>query len=152
MTSAADYAGLDETNLSANPNLGHSQKTLFQQFNIANFSVPQEGVRGNSGLGTVRGPGQENVDLSLAKTFPIYDRCRAEFRADAFNTLNPTQWDAVQTVYPYAAVGNYGTIPFGRSRRRTRSQDYASRAEGGILIAVRAEDLCGRSRDGQQPT
>jgi hypothetical protein len=55
--------------------LGHSQKTLFQQFNIANFSLPQEGIRGNSGLGTVRGPGQENVDLSLAKTFPIYDRC-----------------------------------------------------------------------------
>jgi Carboxypeptidase regulatory-like domain len=114
-TTAADHAGPDELNLSGSPNLGHSQKTLFQQFNTANFSTPQEGIRGNSGLGTVRGPGQENVDLSLAKTFPIYDRFHAEFRADAFNALNHTQWNAVQTVYPYAVVGNYGNIPFGEA-------------------------------------
>jgi hypothetical protein len=43
----------------------------------------------------VRGPGQNNLDLSIAKTFPIYEKLRLQFRADAFNTLNHTQFTAV---------------------------------------------------------
>jgi hypothetical protein len=112
-TSANDYAGLDELFITGNPNLPHGSKTLTQQFNTAAYSVPPNGVRGNSGLGTVRGPGQNNVDLSLAKVFPIKESFHAEFRADAFNTFNHTQWNGAQTVYPYASVGNYGNIPFG---------------------------------------
>jgi hypothetical protein len=112
-TTANDYAGFDELFVSGSPNLGHSQKTLTQQFNTSAFTLPPNGVRGNSGLGTVRGPGQDNLDLSLGKTFPIFERFHLEFRADAFNSLNHAQWNSAQTVYPYAAVGNYGNIPFG---------------------------------------
>jgi hypothetical protein len=112
-TSANDYAGLDELFITGNPNLPRSQKTLTQQFNTAAYSVPPNGVRGNSGLGTVRGPGQNNVDLSLAKVFPVKERFHGEFRADAFNALNHTQWNGAQATYPYASVGNYGNIPFG---------------------------------------
>jgi hypothetical protein len=99
--------------VNGNPNIGHSDKTLTQQFNTSAFTLPPNGVRGNSGLGTVRGPGQNNVDLSLAKTFPIFERFHAEFRTDAFNAFNHTQWNGVQTTYPYSSVGNYGNIPFG---------------------------------------
>ncbi|MGA8528619.1 MAG: hypothetical protein WB622_02825, partial [Acidobacteriaceae bacterium] len=113
-TTAADYAGFDELSVSGNPNLPRGSKTFFQQFDTSLFTAPPNGVRGNSGLGTVRGPGQNNVDLSLAKTFPIHERFHAEFRADAFNALNHTQWSGAQTVYPYATVGNYGNIPFGQ--------------------------------------
>ncbi len=66
-------------------------------------------VRGNSGLGTVRGPGQNNLDISLAKTFPIYGRFHLEFRADAFNALNHTQWTSVNTTYP----STNAQFPFG---------------------------------------
>jgi hypothetical protein len=66
-------------------------------------------VRGNSGLGTVRGPGQERLDISLAKTFPIYERLHLGFRADAFNALNHSQWNSVVTQYP---SGNT-QYPFG---------------------------------------
>jgi hypothetical protein len=72
-------------------------------------------VRGNSGLGTVRGPGQNNLDLSLSKTFQIYDRLNAQLRADAFNFFNHTQWNSAQTTYPYAPVANYGNVPFGQA-------------------------------------
>ena len=115
-TTAADYAGLDELSIlpRVNPNYGHGQRTFSQQFNVNDFTVPANGVRGNSGLGTIRGPGQNNIDLSLAKTFPIYERLHVEFRADAFNAFNHTQWNGTQTVYPYAAVGNYGNLPFGQ--------------------------------------
>lgn len=112
-TSAADFAGFDELFVSGNPNLGHGSRTFSHQFNTGAFSLPPNGVRGNSGLGTVRGPGQNNVDLSLAKTFPIMERFHSEFRADAYNAWNHTQWNGAQTTYPYATVGNYGNIPFG---------------------------------------
>jgi hypothetical protein len=111
-TSANDYAGFDELFVSGNPNLPHGNKSLTQQFNTSAFSAPPNGIRGNSGLGTVRGPGQNNVDLSLAKVFPI-ERFHLEFRADAFNAFNHTQWTGAQTTYPFASVGNYGNIPFG---------------------------------------
>ncbi len=114
-TTAADYAGLDELFVQGNPNLGHSQKNFFNEFNTQQFSLPPNGVRGNSGLGTVRGPGQNNVDLSLAKTFQIHERFSAKFRADAYNAFNHTQWNGAQTTYPYAGVGNYGNVPFGQA-------------------------------------
>lgn len=99
-SSAQDHAGFDEVNLSGNPGIGHFDKTPMRQFDTSKFSIPPMNVRGNSGLGTVRGPGQLNLDLSLAKTFPIYESLHVEFRGDAFNALNHTQWTGVNTTFP----------------------------------------------------
>jgi hypothetical protein len=46
---------------------------------------------GNAGIGIVRGPGQDNVDFSVIKQFPIArlsDRSHLEFRAEFFNLFN----------------------------------------------------------------
>jgi hypothetical protein len=67
-------------------------------------------VRGNSGFGTVQGPGQERVDLSIGKTFPLYERLHLEFRADAFNALNHSQWNGINTTYPSGST----QYPFGQ--------------------------------------
>ena len=100
-TSAQDGAGFDELTVSGNPNdVGHFDKSPYRQFDTSKFSLPPMNVRGNSGLGTVRGPGQNNVDLSLAKTFPIFENLHLEFRGDAFNAFNHTQWTGVNTQYP----------------------------------------------------
>lgn len=108
-SSAQDGAGFDELNVNGNPNIGHFQKTPLRQFNTAAFSVPAMNVRGNSGFGTVRGPGQNNLDLSLAKTFPVHDRLHLDLRVDAFNALNHTQWTSVNTTYP----STNAQFPFG---------------------------------------
>lgn len=109
-TTAADGAGFDELNVSGNPNdIGHFSKTVYKQFDTSKFSTPPENVRGNSGLGTVRGPGQNNVDLSLAKTFSIYERLHLEFRGDFYNAFNHSQWTGVNTQYP----ASDGQFPFG---------------------------------------
>lgn len=109
-SSAQDGAGFDELFVSGNPNdLGHFNKTAFRQFDTSKFSVPPMNVRGNSGLGTVRGPGQNNVDLSLAKTFPLGERFHLDFRGDAFNAFNHTQWTGVNTTYPSGS----SQFPFG---------------------------------------
>ncbi|WP_158821675.1 carboxypeptidase regulatory-like domain-containing protein [Granulicella sp. S156] len=102
-------AAFDQLNISGNPNIGHGQKSLSKQFNTSVFSVPPMNVRGNSGFGTVRGPGQERLDLSLAKTFPLYKTLHLEFRADAFNALNHSQWNSVVTTYPSGSA----QYPFG---------------------------------------
>ena len=105
-SSPQDGAGFSELNVSGNPNIGHGNKSFYHQFDTSIFSVPAMNVRGNSGLGTVRGPGQNRSDLSLAKTFPIRESLHLEFRADAFNHPN---WNSVVTTYP---SGN-AEFPFG---------------------------------------
>ena len=108
-SSAQDGAGFDELNATGNPNIGHFQKTALHQFNTSVFSVPAMNVRGDSGFGTVRGPGQNNLDVSLAKTFPLEKNLHFELRADAFNALNHSQWTSINTTYPN---GN-SQFPFG---------------------------------------
>ena len=108
-SSPQDGAGFSELNVSGNPNIGHSSKSFYRQFNTSVFSVPPMNVRGNSGLGTVRGPGQNRADLSLAKTFPIHESIQLEFRADAFNAFNHSNWNSVVTTYPSGSA----QFPFG---------------------------------------
>ncbi len=100
---------MDELFVSGDPNISHGTKTFSRQFDTSKFTIPAQNVRGNSGLGTIRGPGQNNLDLSLAKTFPIYESLHVEFRADAFNALNHTQWNGLNTTYP----SSNPQFPFG---------------------------------------
>jgi hypothetical protein len=124
-SSAQDGAGFDELNVSGNPSIGHGSKSFSRQFDTSKFSVPAMNVRGNSGLGTVRGPGQNNVDLSLSKTFQIYEKLHLEFRADAFNAFNHTQWTGVNTTYPSGSA----QYPFGQvnSAREARIGQLAAK-------------------------
>jgi hypothetical protein len=43
---------------------------------------------GNTGRNILRGPGIFNIDLALAREFPIKERLRLEFRTDCFNLTN----------------------------------------------------------------
>jgi hypothetical protein len=50
---------------------------------------------GNSGVGIVTGPGQQNFDISLAKRTPLHhlgDAGNVEFRTEFFNALNHAQF------------------------------------------------------------
>ena len=43
---------------------------------------------GTSSRNPVRGPGLQNADLMIGKTFRITERYNVEFRAEAFNVTN----------------------------------------------------------------
>jgi hypothetical protein len=43
---------------------------------------------GNLGRNVLRGPSQNNIDLAIAKHFPMRESKPVEFRADLFNVLN----------------------------------------------------------------
>jgi hypothetical protein len=77
----------------------------YKQLNTAAFAPPQPGSLGlESGRNWLTGPGVNNLDLSIQKSFALYGRSRLEFRADAFNALNHTQFSGVNATANYASL------------------------------------------------
>ena len=63
-----------------------------------------ESLYGTSGRNLFRGPFQVRFDTSLAKEFPIKERMRLRFEADAFNMFNHPDFDAPNnnvTFFPF---------------------------------------------------
>jgi hypothetical protein len=57
-------------------------------FSPSSFAPSQPGHFGTCGVGTVRGPGLVDLDLSLEKSFAFTERYRLSFRSDFVNALN----------------------------------------------------------------
>jgi hypothetical protein len=59
-------------------------------FNVSCFTVPAAYTFGNESATdpSLRGPGINNFDFSLAKMTPIEERFSLEFRAEVFNVVN----------------------------------------------------------------
>jgi hypothetical protein len=78
-------------------------------FDTAAFASPAAGAWGNAGFNSLRGPGRDNWNLSLFKSFQFSeDRGRRlEFRAESFNVWNHTQFDAVSNAL---GASNFGQV------------------------------------------
>jgi hypothetical protein len=61
-------------------------------FNPNAFSLPLAGTFGNVARGSFTGPAFYDFDTSLFKTFTFTERYRLQFRAEAFNLLNRTNF------------------------------------------------------------
>jgi hypothetical protein len=92
--------------LVGDPNSG-APNTRLQWFNTSAFqSVPAGQVRaGDEHRGAIIGPGFYRIDLSLFKNFKITERFSTQFRAEAFNVTNHTNFDTVNTSTGSAAFG-----------------------------------------------
>ncbi len=67
---------------------------------------------GDSGVGIVRGPGQSNFDLALAKTTHVgglSENGAIEFRTEFFNAFNHVQYSNPGTTYGTASFGIIGS-------------------------------------------
>lgn len=70
----------------------------FQHWFAGNvFSMPAALQWGNEPKNSIKGPGRDQWELSLFKTFRFSDRSGFEFRAAAFNVWNHTQFTGVDT-------------------------------------------------------
>ena len=90
-------AGQSYADLIGNPHQGIPQfdpSSGFGPFiaNPAAFGSPVGLTLGNSGRNFLRNPGHWNVDMALYKRFPIKESISFEFRAEAFNVFNHTEW------------------------------------------------------------
>ncbi|HEY3743763.1 MAG TPA: carboxypeptidase regulatory-like domain-containing protein [Bryobacteraceae bacterium] len=74
-------------NMIANPN-DVANRSASAWFNTAAFTPAAQFVIGNASRNPVRGPGLQEADLMLSKSFQIRERYRIEFRAEAFNVSN----------------------------------------------------------------
>ena len=52
----------------------------------------------------LRGPGTNNWNTSLFKNFKVKERVNFQFRAEAYNTFNHTQFSSVNTTMTFNAA------------------------------------------------
>jgi hypothetical protein len=90
-----------------NPVLGGSVKSrLNEYFDTACFT-PATGIGdfGTTGRNILRGPSQQNADISIIKHFPVTERTNLEFRSEFFNAFNITSFANPVNVLASANVG-----------------------------------------------
>lgn len=85
------------------PNTGSDDP--YNRINAACFAPALPGSIGvESGTNFLYGPGINNTDLSLQKSFQIKERMSIELRADAFNVFNHTQFSGYNTSLTFAGI------------------------------------------------
>jgi hypothetical protein len=114
-------------NVIARPQLSRGQRTFNRWFNTAAFALPTaSGDIGNASLSPIRGPGQNNWDLTLVKKVPLKSEARSlQFRLEMYNAFNHTQYAAVDTaaLFDTSTAGNpqvngtFGQVVVTRSPR-----------------------------------
>jgi hypothetical protein len=73
------------------------------------FAVPAQATFGNSSQGNVRLPRNTQVDSSLTKNFKLRDPLHLEFKIEAINALNHTEFNSVDTNY-YPGSPTFGHL------------------------------------------
>jgi hypothetical protein len=76
--------------------------------NPAAFAVPAIGTFGTCAPRMFHGPGLENVDFSVFKTFAIAERSRLEFRSEFFNLFNHANFQNPNASVAPASLGSFG--------------------------------------------
>jgi hypothetical protein len=92
--------GRQRANRIGDGKLDRDQRSLSRFFDTTAFINPPQYQFGNSARNVLRSPGLVNFDLALSKTFPIRERMRLDFRAEAFNLMNTPAFN-----FPGATVG-----------------------------------------------
>jgi hypothetical protein len=66
----------------------------YRWFDPASYQEPKAGYFGSCSVSSVYGPGEQNIDASLAKIFSITEHQNVEFRAEFINAFNHPILDA----------------------------------------------------------
>jgi hypothetical protein len=106
-------------NVIARPRLSHGDRTFNRWFNTDAFAMPnvpyQDGSGnwvidpGNASVFPLRGPGQNNWDITLMKRFPLKSEARSlQFRFEFYNAWNHPQYSGLDTfaLFDDTAPGN----------------------------------------------
>jgi hypothetical protein len=106
-------------NVSRDPRLSGSERTLDRWFNVSAFSLPEQYTIGNAGRGLIQGPGLVNFDLNAAKRFPldaVREGSSLEFRAEFYNLTNTPYFADPNVIIGSGTVGRVTAVR-GNPRR-----------------------------------
>jgi hypothetical protein len=83
--------------------------TAAEWFSKSSFIQPTLGAWGSAPHNSLRGPGRDNWNLSLFKSFVLSETrgSRFELRAESFNTWNHTEFDQVSNAL---GSSNFGQV------------------------------------------
>ena len=86
------------------------------KYNPAAFAVPTGLTFGDAGRNSLRNPGRVNLDMALFKRFAIKESTAIEFRAEAFNVFNHTEWSGYPGTFvvPPADMFQYNSAHLSR--------------------------------------
>jgi hypothetical protein len=112
--SAFGYA-VQRPNRIGDPN-DFSTRSASAWFDKSAFTAAGQYVIGNSSRNPVRGPGLQNADLMVGKTFRITERLGFEFRAEVFNTSNTPPLNDPN--------GSFGSAAFGTITSAGNPRDF----------------------------
>ena len=101
--------GADQLNWTPGALNLHGKPQQGAGFNTALFTLPPLGEFGNARRRFFHGPGSDDTDFALEKTTALFDGKELEFRAEAFNVFNHTQFFGAASVQ-----GNIGSADFGQ--------------------------------------
>jgi hypothetical protein len=95
-----------------NPYTGLSDP--FNRLNPNCFFAPMPGSIGTeSGVNYLYGPGVWNFDISVEKNFAVKERMRIQFRVDAFNAFNHTDFSGYNGTINFSAYPTSGGVVTG---------------------------------------
>jgi hypothetical protein len=87
----------------------------YRQILTSTFTPPLPNSLGlEAGRNYLTGPGINNVDLSVQKSFAFSEKSKLELRVDAFNALNHTQFSGVNATLNVTSLTNFTptNLPF----------------------------------------
>lgn len=105
--SSLGFGANDRPNVLRNATLDNP--TPERWFDTTAFAVPTRGAFGNSGRNILDGPGLQSVNASLLKHFALSESMRLQFRVEAFNLLDHTNFDLPNLFVGSPTFGRVGS-------------------------------------------
>ncbi|HEY0263104.1 MAG TPA: TonB-dependent receptor [Granulicella sp.] len=131
--SSGSYGGGDRPNIYGNINgstdslTGAKTHTAAEWFNIhavnwnGSTAAPRKaGTFGNANPAPITAPGYVTVDATIARTFPIKDTVKAQFRVEGFNVLNHPNFAAPSGSFS-GTYTSYGVITSANNMRELQA-------------------------------
>jgi hypothetical protein len=114
--------------LTCDPGKGSSGDP-YKQIDTSCFAPPQPGSDGTeSARFFLHGPPISNLDMSLSKVFPVGKRVKLEVRLDAFNALNHTQFNGVNSTVSFKSLTDptITNLPYDANGNLVRNNGFGS--------------------------